>query len=52
VQDSGDNFVKFNIAWFTAMNDEGTFKVSEINAEKDECPIGGESYFLAPAVDR
>jgi hypothetical protein len=37
--DTFDNFVKFNIAWFNAMNDEGTFKVSEIREEKDKLTI-------------
>jgi hypothetical protein len=34
-----DNFVKFNIAWFNAMNDEGTFKVGEIKQDKDKLTI-------------
>jgi hypothetical protein len=37
--DTFDNFVKFNIAWFNAMNDEGTFKVSEIKEEKNKLII-------------
>jgi hypothetical protein len=37
--DTFDNFVKFNIAWFNAMNHEGTFKVSEIKEEKDKLTI-------------
>lgn len=37
--DTFDNFVKFNIAWFNAMNDEGTFKVSEIKEKKDKLTI-------------
>ena len=37
--DTFDNFVKFNIAWFNAMNDEGTFKVSEIKEERDKLTI-------------
>jgi hypothetical protein len=37
--DTFDNFVKFNIAWFNAMNEEGTFKVSEIKEEKDKLTI-------------
>jgi hypothetical protein len=37
--DTFDNFVKFNIAWFNAMNDEGTFKVGEIREEKDKLTI-------------
>ncbi|MFC1764269.1 L-2-amino-thiazoline-4-carboxylic acid hydrolase [Planctomycetota bacterium] len=34
-----DNFVKFNVAWFKAMNSEGTWIVDEIKAEKDELSI-------------
>jgi hypothetical protein len=37
--DTFDNFVKFNVAWFGAMNDEGTFKVSEMKPEKDKLTI-------------
>jgi len=37
--DTFDNFVKFNIAWFNAMNDEGTWIVDEITEEKDKLTI-------------
>ncbi len=37
--DTFDNFVKFNIAWFNAMNDEGTWLVKEMNQEKDKLTI-------------
>jgi hypothetical protein len=37
--DTFDNFVKFNIAWFNAMNEEGTWKVKEIKEEKDKLTI-------------
>jgi len=42
VQCEGDvfeNFVKFNIAWFNAMNEEGTWIVEEIEAEEDKLTI-------------
>ena len=34
-----ENFVKFNIAWFKAMNEEGTWIVEEIDAEEDKLTI-------------
>jgi hypothetical protein len=34
-----DNFVKFNIAWFEAMNDAGTWIVEEIKSEDDKLTI-------------
>jgi hypothetical protein len=34
--DTFENFVKFTIAWFKAMNEEGTWIVDEIKEEKDE----------------
>jgi len=34
-----DNFKKFNVAWFEAMNDEGTWIVKEMKDEKDELTI-------------
>jgi len=34
-----ENFVKFNIAWFNAMNDEGTWIVDNIEEEKDKLII-------------
>ena len=34
-----DNFVKFNIAWFNAMNDEGTWIVDTIEREDDKLTI-------------
>jgi hypothetical protein len=37
--DPFDNFVKFNIAWFKAMNDEGALKVKEIKKEKDKLTV-------------
>jgi len=37
--DSFENFVKFNTAWFNAMNEEGTWKVKEIINEKDKLTI-------------
>jgi hypothetical protein len=37
--DTFDNFVKFNIAWFKAMNESGTWKVREIKKEKDKLTI-------------
>jgi hypothetical protein len=37
--DTFDNFVKFNIAFFNAMNDEGTWIVKEIKKEKDKLTI-------------
>lgn len=37
--DTFENFVKFNIAWFTAMDQEGTWKVKEIVNEKDKLTI-------------
>ena len=37
--DTFENFVKFNIAWFNAMNEEGTWKVGEITEEKDKLTI-------------
>ena len=37
--DTFDNFVKFNIAFFNAMNEEGTWKVKETVQEKDELKI-------------
>lgn len=42
VQCEGDvfeNFVKFNIAWFAAMNEEGTWIVDEMIGEKDKLTI-------------
>lgn len=37
--DTFENFVKFNIAWFNAMNDEGTWIVDKIEEEKDKLTI-------------
>lgn len=37
--DTFENFVKFNIAWFKAMNDEGTWVVDKIEEEKDKLTI-------------
>ena len=37
--DTFENFVKFNIAWFKAMNDEGTWIVDKIEEEKDKLTI-------------
>ena len=37
--DTFDNFAKFNEAWFNAMNEEGTWKVKEMNREKDQLTI-------------
>jgi len=37
--DTFENFVKFNIAWFKAINEEGIWKVKEIKEEKDELTI-------------
>ncbi len=37
--DKFDNFVKFNMAWFNAMNEEGTWKVKEMKREKDQLTI-------------
>ena len=34
-----ENFVKFNVAWFKAMNEEGTWKVDRITEEKDKLTI-------------
>lgn len=34
-----DNFVKFNIAFFNAMNEQGTWKVGEVRKEKDKLAI-------------
>ncbi len=34
-----DNFVKFNIAWFNAMNEEGTWIVDEMIEERDKLTI-------------
>jgi len=34
-----ENFKKFNIAWFNAMNEEGTWIVGEMKDEKDELKI-------------
>ncbi len=34
-----ENFTKFNIAWFNAMNEEGTWKVDKIEEEKDKLTI-------------
>ena len=34
-----DNFKKFNIAWFKAMNDEGTWIVDKIEDEEDKLTI-------------
>jgi hypothetical protein len=34
-----DNFVDFNIAWFEAMHEEGTWIVDEMNREKDKLTI-------------
>ena len=42
VQCEGDpfeNFVKSNIAWFSAMNDEGTWLVERMDQEKDKLTI-------------
>jgi hypothetical protein len=33
------NFAKFNMAWFNAMNEEGTWKVKEMKHEKDHLTI-------------
>lgn len=37
--DTFENFVKFNIAFFNAMNEEGTWKVEETKKEKDKLTI-------------
>ncbi len=37
--DKFDNFVKFNVAFFGAMNKEGTWKVKETRDEKDKLTI-------------
>lgn len=37
--DTFDNFKKYNIAFFSAMNNEGTWKVKEITEEKDKLTI-------------
>ncbi|MFC1981476.1 L-2-amino-thiazoline-4-carboxylic acid hydrolase [Chloroflexota bacterium] len=37
--DTFENFVKFNIAWFRAINEEGTWKVNEFKEEKDKLTI-------------
>ena len=37
--DTFDNFVKFNIAWFKAMQEAGTYTVDEITEEKDKLTI-------------
>jgi hypothetical protein len=37
--DTFENFVKFNIAWFNAMNDEGTWKVEKIEESKNKLTI-------------
>jgi cyanate lyase len=37
--DTFENFVKFNIALFNAINEEGTWKVKEIRNEKDKLTI-------------
>jgi len=37
--DTFDNFVKFNIAFFNAMNEAGTWKVKETREEKDKLTI-------------
>jgi cyanate lyase len=37
--DTFENFVKFNIAFFNAMNEEGTWKVGETKEEKDKLTI-------------
>jgi len=37
--DTFDNFKKFNIAFFNAMNEEGTWKVEEIREEEDKLTI-------------
>ena len=37
--DTFENFVKFNIAFFDAMNREGTWKVAETKKEKDKLTI-------------
>ncbi len=34
--DPFENFVKFTVAWFEAMNEEGTWKVEEMKEEKDK----------------
>lgn len=34
-----DNFVEFNVAWFSAMNEEGTWIVDEMTQEKDKLTI-------------
>jgi type I restriction enzyme S subunit len=34
--DPFENFVKFTVAWFNAMNEEGTWKVEEMTEEKDK----------------
>lgn len=37
--DAFENFSKFNIAWFNAMNEEGTWIVEKIEEEKDRLTI-------------
>lgn len=37
--DTFENFNKFNVAWFKAMNDEGTWNVEKIEEEKDKLTI-------------
>jgi len=37
--DTFENFVQFNIAFFNAMNEEGTWKVEETKEEKDKLTI-------------
>ncbi len=37
--DAFENFMKFNIAWFGAMDEEGAWKVGEITEEKDKLTI-------------
>lgn len=37
--DTFDNFAKFNMAWFNAMNEEGTWKVKEMKRDKDQLTI-------------
>jgi hypothetical protein len=37
--DTFENFVKFNVAWFNAMNDEGTWLVERMEQEKDKLTI-------------
>jgi len=34
-----ENFVKFNVAWFKAMNEEGTWIVDDMTREKDKLTI-------------